>query len=169
MHLRRSFLESLRTQLQTLANYGGVWIQRAAPNRNAYPAITIFAENETAEILSIHPYPRYQERTLTISIIVWIRGTPDDEKTESDMDSAAVDIESTVTLPSGAIDFYLVSTDFQFVEEEPDINSLTLTYRLVYEDIEGFKTIDTISPLALFDSLGSLLTDSTGDTLLEAA
>lgn len=167
MHTRRALLEALQTQLKTLTNYSGVWIQRAAPIRNAWPAITLFSDSESAEILTIHGSPRYQERVVTVSIIVWIRGTPDNEKAESDMDAAAADIEAALSLPTGATDFYLLSTDFNVDEEDPEIHAITLSYRLIYETIEGL--IPAVPALALYDSLGSLLTDSTGDTLLSAA
>jgi hypothetical protein len=136
MHIRRSILESIRTQLKVLPNYGGVWIQRIAPNRNSFPAITLYPENETVDTLTIHVSPRPQERALTVIVNVWIKGTPDNEKIESDFDKAAVDIESTIVLPANAIDFYLLSTDFQFVEDDAEINAITLTYRVIYETTE---------------------------------
>jgi hypothetical protein len=136
MHIRRAILENVRAQLKVIPNYGGVWIQRFAPNRNAFPAITLFAENETVDTLTIHNLPRAQERTLTLIVNCWIKGTPDGEKIESDFDNAALDIESTLILPTQAIDFYLLSTDFQFVEDDAEINAVTLTYKIVYETTE---------------------------------
>jgi hypothetical protein len=136
MHIRRFFLESLRTQLKTLPNYGGVWIQRAAPQRSAYPAITLFTDNETAETLSIHAPARPQDRLLTVSVIIWIKGTQDDEKAEIDMDASAADVEGVLRRPVGADDLYLVATDFQFAEDEPDIHAVTLTYKISYNTTE---------------------------------
>jgi hypothetical protein len=131
MHFRRAILESLRAQLKSLPGYGGVWIQRSAPQRVAYPAITLFADNETSDLITIHE-PREQERILTISIIVWIQGTPDGEKTDEDMDNAALDIERILRKPAKTLDFYLFSTDFQYSENDPEINAVTLTYKAEY-------------------------------------
>jgi hypothetical protein len=131
MHKRRKFLESLRTQLQALSGYGGVWIQRASPNRNMYPAITIYTESESAQAQTIGD-PPCLARVANVNISVWIRGTQDDEKLERDFDNYAMDIEKNVILPVGADSFYLTQTDFQFAEDDPEVNVLTLQYRLEY-------------------------------------
>lgn len=136
MHIRRTFLQALRMQLKTLLGYGGVWIQRSAPRRETYPAITLFSDSETVEIMSVHTPARPQERSLTITVIVWLKGGPDFEKAEADMDGFALDIEQTVKLPAGADDIYLVSTEFQFAEDEPDIHAVSLTYKLDYNTVE---------------------------------
>jgi hypothetical protein len=135
MHIRRLFLEDLRTQLKTLPNYGGVWIQRCVPTRGSFPAITVFSDNETQEFNTIGPV-RCQNRYLTVSVIVWIRGSVDDEKIEIDMDNASLDIEQKLRTPTGADDFYMVSTDFQYSEEDGDLSAVTLTYKLEYSTNE---------------------------------
>ena len=135
MHKRRHYLEDLQTQLKTLAGFGGVWIQRNAPSRNLWPAITVYCESETAERLSVHPTP-IVDRVANISIVVWVRGVQDDEQIESDFDSYAEAIESLLITPIGALDFYLVATSFQFSEDDPEINALTLIYALQYESVE---------------------------------
>jgi hypothetical protein len=131
MHIRRAFLVALRTQLKTLSGYGGVWIQRIGPTRNAFPALTLFADSETVDFATIHG-PRQQSRVLTVSVLAWIRGTPDDEKAETDMDAAALAIEGVLTAPTGALDLYLIATDFTVAEDEPEVHVVTLTYRLEY-------------------------------------
>lgn len=136
MHLRRLILESIRTQLKTLPNYGGVWIQRVAPSRNSFPSITLYAENETVETLTVHPSPRWQDRTVTVSVNVWIKGTQDNEKLEVDFDKAALEIEQTITSVPNSVYFDLVATEFNFLEDDAEINTVTLTYRITYNTQE---------------------------------
>jgi hypothetical protein len=140
MHKRRAILEDLRTQLKTLSGYGGVWIQRSGPDRTAYPAITLFAVAEDVETLTIHGSPRAQKRDLKISIIAWIRSTQDEEKIETDFDNAAIDIEQKLRKPSMAYDFLLIGTDFSYVEDDMEINAVTLTYQVPY-------TTDEFNPI----------------------
>jgi len=136
MHIRRKILEDIRTQLKVLPNYGGVWIQRVAPTRAAYPAIILYSESESVQILTIHQTPRPQERTLVVTVIVWVNNTPDDEKSEGDMDSFALDVEATIKTPSNAIDCYLTSTILQFSEDDATLSAVTLTYTIIYETLE---------------------------------
>lgn len=140
MHKRRAILEALRTQLKTLSGFAGVWIQRIGPVRNVFPCITLFAEEEKCENLTIHLQPRAQDRILTISINAWIRGTIDDEKAESDMDAAALLIEGIMTKPSGTDDILLMATDFKVSENEPEIHVCTLTYQIYYHTTEFTPT-----------------------------
>jgi hypothetical protein len=136
MHIRRKILEDIRTQLKVLSDVGGVWIQRVVPNRAAYPAVTIYSESERVEILTIHTTPRPQERVLVVSVVVWINGSVDDEKTESDMDQLALLVEQTVRTPINAIDCYLTATSFQFSEDDTSLSAVTLTYNVIYETLE---------------------------------
>ncbi|MDD4906656.1 MAG: hypothetical protein PHD39_10925 [Methylobacter tundripaludum] len=142
MHLRRYYLEALRTQLKTLAGFAGVWIQRIGPTRNSFPCITLYASQETNETLLIHPPPRAQDRVLTVSVCAWIRGTVDDEKAESDMDEAARLIESIMTIPANSDDIVLIATDFTVAEDEPEIHVVTLTYNLHYHSTEFTPVIE---------------------------
>jgi len=137
MHIRRYILESIRTQLKTINGWGGVWIQASPPTRNAWPCITIKPETESTETLTIHSQPRDQDRTLTVLVICWLRGTPDDEKVLQDMDAAAVQIEAAMTGDFNAQTCQLIQTDFVVGEEEPDIHQLILTYQLSYASIEN--------------------------------
>ena len=137
MHSRRVFLEALRTQLKTLPGFGGVWIQRIGPVRNMFPCLTLYSESETVETSGMSFNNREQERTLNISVSAWVRGTPDDEKAESDMDNAATAIESTLTRPTGTNDMTLVATDFKVSEDEPEIHVVTLTYQLKFCNHSG--------------------------------
>jgi hypothetical protein len=134
MHKRRALLESLRTKLQTL-NYGA-FIQRIPPARAGYPCITLAADSETVETLTVNLPARPQDRALIVAVKAWIRGTPDDEKAESDMDAVALEIEGVMTRPTGADDILLIATDFQVAEDEPEIHVVTLTYRLSYSSTE---------------------------------
>jgi hypothetical protein len=136
MHLRRYYLEQLQNQLNALTEFKGVWIQRIGPTRIAFPCITLYAEAETVDTLTIHPQPRPQTRVLTVSINAWIRGSVDDEKAETDMDDAAVSIESVIEDPTGADDIILIATDFKIDEDEPEIHVCTLTYQLSYQSTE---------------------------------
>ncbi|MGZ5000625.1 MAG: hypothetical protein ACXV7F_10010 [Methylomonas sp.] len=141
MHIRRAILEALRTQLKTLPVFAGVWIQRIGPTRNSYPSITLYADAEPVEYLTLHQLPRKQERTLAVSVNVWVRGTANDEKAESDMDAFAVSIESVLAKPSQAADMVLVATDFKVAEEEPEIHVITLTYSVSYFSTEFSPTV----------------------------
>ncbi len=132
MHIRRAITLELQEKLKNQPAFAGVWIQRIGPTRNSFPCITLYAEAETVTVVSIHNPPRLQERTLTIAVNAWLRGTPDDEKVEADMDALAVLIESVITCPTLASDCLLVATDFKVAEDEPEIHVITLTYHISY-------------------------------------
>jgi hypothetical protein len=136
MHKRRALLEALQTRLKTLSGFAGVWIQRIGPSRLAFPSITLYADAETCETLTIHLQPRQQDRVLTVAVNVWIRGTVNDEKAESDMDAAALLVESVMSKPAAADDILLIATDFKVSEEEPEIHVCTLTYQVNYHSTE---------------------------------
>lgn len=139
MHKRRAILEALKTKLQAVSGYSGVFIQRVPPAVQ-YPCITLASEAEAVDTLTIHAPARPQDRTLTVSVKAWILGTPDDEKPESDMDAAALDIEGAMTKPTGASDITLVSTDFQISEDEPEIHAVVLTFSVSYQTTEFSPT-----------------------------
>lgn len=141
MHIRRSILEALRAQLQTLPGFAGVWIQRIGPIRNAYPCITLYAEAETVDYLTLQLSPRPQERTLTVAVNIWIRGAIDDEKPEIDMDAFALTVEGILTRPALATEMQLAATDFKVSEDEPEIHVVTLTYHLSYLSTEFSPTV----------------------------
>lgn len=141
MHKRRGILEALRTQLKTLSGFAGVWIQRIPPSRLSYPCVTLYAVEETCDTLTIHLQPRTTNRTLTVNVSAWVRGKADDEKAESDMDDAAVLIESIMAKPTYSDDIVLISTDFTVDETEPELHVVTLTYRLSYIATEYTPTV----------------------------
>lgn len=144
MHLRRNLLKALQNQLKTLSGFAGVWIQRTGPARNAYPSITLHAEEETVTTLTGDSYPqppRDQNRIVSVAINVWIKGSQDGEKVEEDMDDAAERIEPIISNNFGASDVVLVATDFKVSEEEPEIHCLTLTYHITYYAIEFSPSI----------------------------
>jgi hypothetical protein len=141
MHKRRALLEALQTQLKTLPGFAGVWIQRIGPVRNSFPCVTLYADAESVETMTIHNQPRPQDRIITVSINAWIRGTVADEKAETDMDDAAVLIESIMTRPAGADDIQLIATDFKVSEDEPEIHVITLTYQISYNTVEFSATV----------------------------
>jgi hypothetical protein len=139
MHKRRTILKALQAQLKTLSGFSGVWIQRIGPSRNAYPGITLYAEEESVTTHVTGGYTadaRDQDRILSVAINVWIKGTVDAEKTEETMDDAAERIEPIIVNDFDAIDLVLVATDFKVSEEEPEIHCLTLTYHVTYYAIE---------------------------------
>lgn len=132
MHHRRVILEDIRGQLQAVTGLAGAWIQRIPPARIAYPCVTLNAESESVDTVSIHNQPRPQDRTLLVAVQAWIRGTPDDEKAESDMEEAALLIETALRKPTNAQTIRLVSTDFEVSEEEPDLHVCRLSYEIKY-------------------------------------
>lgn len=136
MHIRRAIIEALRTQLLTLTGFGGVWIQRIGPVRNVFPCITLHAEAESVTTESIHLQPRPQDRALTVAINVWVRGTQDDERAESDLDLHALEIEQKLSKPALADDIQLAATEFYVDEEEPEIHQLRLIYQISYSTRE---------------------------------
>jgi hypothetical protein len=135
-HIRRAILEALRDQLLTLTGYGGVWIRRIGPPRNVFPCITLYAENENVTTESVHPQPRPQDRSVTVAVTVWVRGTIDDERAESDMDTHALEIEQKLSKPTHADDIQLIATEFYVDEEEPEIHQLKLIYKIDYSSNE---------------------------------
>jgi hypothetical protein len=140
MHKRRILLEALQAQLKALSAFAGVWIQRIPPSRQSFPCVTLFADSETVDTLTIHPQPRPQERALTVTVNAWIRGTVAGEKAGVDMDEAAAQIEAVMLKPALASDILLIATDFIADETEPEIHAVTLTYRLFYTAIEFSPT-----------------------------
>lgn len=144
MHIRRAILEDLKGQLKALVDAGKVsvvLIQRAKPNRNTYPLINLYSENEQVDNLQIHDIARDQDRQLNVSIDGWIKGSPDDEKAEKAMDALALLIEQTLVRPANAEDFRLTGTDQQFADEELLLHTVTLTYQIDYSTIERNPTI----------------------------
>jgi len=141
MHIRRNILEALRTQLKTLTGFAGVWIQRIGPPRDSFPSITLYAEAETVEHLTLHPTPRPQERIITVAVSIWVRGVADDEKSEIDMDNFSAEVEAVLTQPTTANGMILIATDFTVSEEEPEIHVVTLTYHISYFSTEFNPTV----------------------------
>ena len=147
MHKRQQILQALRLQLINTANFTGVWIQRAAPQRITYPSITLFALPEETETETIHPHPRPQLRKLTVQINGWIRKTPDPEKIEADLDAAALLIEQSVHLEQLLIsnpflidDLVLVSTDFSETDGDEIVPYVSLLYDIYYQSVENNPT-----------------------------
>jgi hypothetical protein len=136
MHYRRTYLLDLRTQLLTITGFAGVWIQRISPSRTAFPSITLFADQETLVTETIHSAPRPQDRRLMINVRAWVRGVPDTEKAENDMDAAALAIEQKLRKPSGTDDMILMATDFGIDETDPEVHAVTLTYQIQYQSTE---------------------------------
>lgn len=140
MHIRRKFLEQIREQLkQGMPKVGGVWIQRIPQQRAAYPSITLYAETDEATLESIHQSPRPQGRLVSLVVTGWVRGSPDDERAEREMDVLAEQIEAVVKAPAEANDLHLVTTEFQVDEEDVEIHTVNLSYLLSY-------CIDEFSP-----------------------
>lgn len=137
MHKRRVILEAIQTKLKTVSGFGGVWIQRIPPKRAAWPCLTIYADSETTDTLTIHNQPRPQERTLSVTITAWVRGAADDEKPEKDMDASALLIESGMVGNFGGLDCLLQSTSFNVDEEEPEIHTVELIYQISYDTTES--------------------------------
>jgi len=136
MHKRRTIINAIKAQLQTL-NVGGVWNQRTPPTRNVWPAVTLYAEEETIDIAPGHEYPiqpRSQTRHLTLAVNVWLRCDQDAEKIEDDMDEWAVNIEQTLSNDGtiGIADLILINSEFSVAEDDPKINVMTLTYYVMY-------------------------------------
>ena len=132
MHIRRAIMLAIQANLQTLPDFGGVWIQRVPPSRNVFPSITLHDNVESCETLGVGLQPRAQQRVITVEIDAWIRGTVDVEKAEIDMDEAALAIESQMTEFSLIQNLQLISTDKKFDETEPEIHVITLTYHIDY-------------------------------------
>lgn len=131
MHKRRAILEYLRAQLKAAIGLNGCWIQRGERNAK-YPHCTIYAESEAVETLTIHAPSRPQDRQLTVAVIGWVRGLPDDERAEYDLDYVAELIEEVMGPPDIADDMILIGTDFSVSEDEPEIHFVKLTYQVSY-------------------------------------
>lgn len=136
MHARRAILEQLRSQLKNATGLHGCWIQRIGPRNAAFPHVTLYAESDSVETLTIHAQNRPQDRVLLVAVVAWVRGTPDDEKAEIDLDAAAETVEQSLTTPTHADDMTLISTDFEVSEDEPEIHLARLSYRILYTTTE---------------------------------
>lgn len=136
MHTRRAILEQLRSQLKNATGLNGCWIQRIGPRNAAFPHVTIYADSDSVETLTIHAPNRPQDRVLSVAVAVWVRGTPDDEKAEADLDAATETVEQSLTTPTHADDMSLISTEFEVSEDEPEIHVARLSYRLTYTTVE---------------------------------
>lgn len=132
MHIRRLILQDLRTQLAALPEFNAVWIQRVEPARGGQRSITLHDESEEVDTLTVHAAPRQQDRALIVVVTAWIRGSVDDEKVESDMDAAALSIETGLIVPSNALDMILIGTTKNVSEDTPDLSSISLSYRIDY-------------------------------------
>ncbi|MBE0435702.1 MAG: hypothetical protein IBX56_07860 [Methylomicrobium sp.] len=139
MHKRRAILEDIRGQLKAAAGLNGCWIQRGQRNAK-YPHCTIFAESESVDTLTIHAPARPQDRQLTVAVVGWVRGLPDDERAEGDMDTVAEIIETVVSIPIDAEDSLLIGSDFEVSEDEPEIHLVKLTYQVSYMTNENDPT-----------------------------
>ena len=140
-HLRQHYLEQIQSQLKTIDVIKGVWIQRTRRKQaRTYPNVTVFAIEETvltpaANVNFDSLAARSQTRTVPVAVRVWVNQNDDAEKLERDFNDVSLKIETTLKNTFGAVDLILQGTDFsahEQDEEEPNINSLTLTYHLVY-------------------------------------
>ncbi len=145
MHIRRKLLDQIKAQLKAVTEFAGVWNQRSPPIRAAYPCITLYSVDEEIDQALIHVLPRCLDRNLDVSITVWIKGTPDDEKAEIDMDTMAELVEQVVKCPDLADRCTLKRTDFILDEEEADVHAISLNYQLVYETQENDPSTNTLT------------------------
>jgi hypothetical protein len=76
---------------------------------------------------------------VSVSVTAWIRGSPDDEKPEADLDANALQIEQVLTIPSAAKNLVLTSTDFDIAEDDPELHAVRLTYQLTYTTQSEFN------------------------------
>jgi hypothetical protein len=142
MHQRRAILLAIRDQLKTLDGFKAVRIQRQGPSGNTFPNLSLYAESETVETLTIHPQPRPQERRLNVPITAWILHTIDPELVEDHMDAAAARIETGMTdRIDDVLDVLLISTDFAAPGDEQGDYSVTLTYQVWYSSVELQQTL----------------------------
>jgi len=130
VHKRRQIIENIRTKLKTMPNIGGCWIQQVPPKRIAWPCLTLHADNETNNPLTIHEPD--DERFINLQVTAWIRGTPDDERIDAEMDKMGLAIEKLMNEDFGASSCRLIQTDFITDQEEPEIHQLTITYQIIY-------------------------------------
>jgi kynurenine formamidase len=139
MHPRRAILEDLRDQIKASGYFSGCWIQRVPPSRIAWPCVTISADSENVETLTIHSRPRPQDRGLSVSVTAWVLGSQDDEKAERVMDEAAEALEMLITDPSKTETMELVDTSFIVDEEDAEIHRVILSYRITYLTLENLS------------------------------
>lgn len=133
MHDRQKILNELRTQLKNSTYFAGVWVQRVIPNKNVFPCVTLFADNETVDTLTIHNGNRPQDRFVNVSIVGWVKGARlSDEQIEIELSIMSAEIEKQISPPTGAIDIKLDSTDYLVDDAEPELHSIKLNYLLNY-------------------------------------
>lgn len=139
MHIRRKYLNDLKTQLKTIPEFSKrVWNHRTPP-KNQYPSVTVYAVTENTAIENIHLPPRPQERTLTVHVNLYIKATQDDEKLEADIDSYTALVEAVIKAPEGVNDLQLIETTFPEVfpdEEKLEVAEINMIYLLRYDTTE---------------------------------
>ena len=140
MHPRRQIIENVREALLTVKEFKSirntrqtVLGQHVGP---AFPCVTFYAENESNEVLTIHPEP-IELRQTAVAVRVWIMGTTEIEYAEKQIDIQCERVEEAMWLrfwtPDDELSCRLVGTDFDAAEDEPLLHVVTLTYQLDYQ------------------------------------
>jgi hypothetical protein len=141
MHLRQSYLEAVQSQIKTIAEMQGVWIQRRKRKTTSWPNAIIYATTENIETLTGSTPPgedREQSRALNFSVKVFVKQNDDQEKLERDLNAYSLLIEKTLRNTFDADDLTLQSVEWNddYDPEDPDVDYITLTYTLTYPACE---------------------------------
>lgn len=139
-HPRREILSAIKAQFSKVKDIRGAFIQRIEPNKNAWPAVIIYTDNEGIQPQEILSGARSQFRDLVIQVEGYIRADPDSESAELKLDELSALLEKTVVFPVVAgvqiDDFYLSAADFGVAEQDIGVHRVQLTYLCKYQTIE---------------------------------
>ena len=154
MHARQTIREAIATVLAaaTPTNWGKVFETRLVTSRQVMPFLIVYASDETATSLLIHPSSIY-DRMLTINIVGMLKmpgtgdGTSMTETIEDRMDAMSAEIETKLTntslqaIVAKAKALQLQSTAMEVVVNETDGSishaELTQTWVVSYDTVEG--------------------------------
>lgn len=157
MHARQTIREAVASILATTPiNWASVLQTRIATTRQIWPFLMVYATDEQAEQVLIHPVGLY-DRTVTINVAGMLKmpGTGDGsgnmETVEDRMDAIAAEIETKLTNTSlktavpKVQTLALQSTDMEIVVNDEDGSvshaALTLAFVITYTTNEGLPEI----------------------------
>lgn len=152
-HARQQIREQIASVLKaTPITYKAVFETRIAPSRAVMPFLLIFASDESAEQMLIHPVGMY-DRSVTINIIAALKmpgtgnGTSHTQTIEDSMDAVSVEIETKLTAAAitKAKTLSLTGTRMEVILNDQDGTvshaELTQTWVATYDTVEGLPEI----------------------------
>jgi hypothetical protein len=153
MHPRRQILKRIKARLT--AEQAFLWVRNTRLTSppavgNNYPGITFYALSEQTTTETIHGPERPQTRQLEVDVSVWLQpNSRDPEEGEAQADHYAELVEQIMVedeFIAGVDDVRLVSTNYEFSEDEPSIHRVILGFQIDYNTMEGL--VQVLAPIA---------------------